>query len=69
MTGWHDRRWAHHLSVMRETIECLRVMLAGTRVDYLGRTGWVPTAKPAPIAWRWCPPPPKIRGATRACAR
>jgi probable F420-dependent oxidoreductase len=37
VTGWHDRRWAHHLPVMRETIECLRAMLGGGRVDYSGR--------------------------------
>ena len=37
VTGWHDRRWAHHVSVMRETIECLRSILTGARVDYSGR--------------------------------
>lgn len=37
VTGWHDRRWAHHVPLMRETIECLRSMLAGERVDYVGR--------------------------------
>lgn len=37
VTGWHDRQWAHHVPVMRETIECLRVMLDGVRVDYTGR--------------------------------
>jgi probable F420-dependent oxidoreductase len=35
--GWHDRRWAHHVSVMRETIECLRSILTGARVEYSGR--------------------------------
>ncbi|HSS22954.1 MAG TPA: LLM class F420-dependent oxidoreductase [Mycobacterium sp.] len=37
VTGWHDRQWAHHVPVMRETIECLRSILAGARVDYTGR--------------------------------
>lgn len=37
VAGWHNRQWARHVAVMRETIECLRPMLAGTRVDYTGR--------------------------------
>ncbi|MCQ4361725.1 LLM class F420-dependent oxidoreductase [Mycobacterium gordonae] len=37
VTGWHNRVWANHVSVMRETIECLRPMLAGERVTYHGR--------------------------------
>jgi probable F420-dependent oxidoreductase len=37
VTGWHDRRWAHHVPVMRETIASLRSILAGDRVDYVGR--------------------------------
>lgn len=37
VTGWHQRRWAHHVPVMCETIACLRSMLDGTRVDYTGR--------------------------------
>lgn len=37
VTGWHNRGWAHHVPVMRETIECLRPMLAGERVEYAGR--------------------------------
>lgn len=37
VTGWHDRRWAHHVPVMRETIECLRSILTGARVEYVGR--------------------------------
>ncbi|OBJ47063.1 LLM class F420-dependent oxidoreductase [Mycobacterium sp. 1423905.2] len=37
VTGWHDRRWANHVPVMRETIECLRSILTGARVDYVGR--------------------------------
>jgi probable F420-dependent oxidoreductase len=37
VTGWHDRPWAHHVPVMRETIESLRSILAGDRVDYAGR--------------------------------
>ena len=36
VSGWHDRQWAQHASRMRETIECLRPILAGTRVDYTG---------------------------------
>ncbi len=37
VTGWHDRRWAHHVPVMRETIECLRSILTGARVEYSGK--------------------------------
>jgi probable F420-dependent oxidoreductase len=37
VAGWHDREWTHHAGVMRETIECLRPILAGARVDYSGR--------------------------------
>lgn len=37
VTGWHDRSWGNHVPVMRETIECLRSILAGERVDYSGR--------------------------------
>ncbi len=37
VAGWHDRPWAHHVPVMRETMECLRSILGGTRVDYHGR--------------------------------
>jgi probable F420-dependent oxidoreductase len=37
VTGWHDRRWAHHVPVMRETIECLRSILTGARVEYVGQ--------------------------------
>lgn len=36
VTGWHNREWAHHVTLMRETIECLRPMLAGARADYAG---------------------------------
>jgi probable F420-dependent oxidoreductase len=36
VAGWHDRQWAQHALHMRETIECLRPLLAGTRVDYTG---------------------------------
>jgi probable F420-dependent oxidoreductase len=35
--GWHDREWAHAASRMRETVECLRAILAGERSDYDGR--------------------------------
>ncbi len=37
VAGWHDRPWAQHAPRMRETIECLRSILAGTRADYTGR--------------------------------
>jgi probable F420-dependent oxidoreductase len=37
VAGWHHRRWAHHVPVMRETIECLRSALSGVRVEYIGR--------------------------------
>jgi probable F420-dependent oxidoreductase len=37
VTGWHDRRWTHHVSYMRETIECLRSILTGARVEYVGQ--------------------------------
>jgi probable F420-dependent oxidoreductase len=35
--GWHGRDWGHSAGRMRETIECLRPMLAGERSDYNGR--------------------------------
>lgn len=37
VSGWHNRHWTHHLTVMRETIECLRPMLDGARTNYTGR--------------------------------
>jgi probable F420-dependent oxidoreductase len=37
VAGWHHREWTHNASRARETIECLRRILAGTRVDYDGR--------------------------------
>ena len=37
VAGWHDRQWAHHASAMRETIDCLKSILAGKRVDYTGQ--------------------------------
>ncbi|SGL47915.1 putative CONSERVED INTEGRAL membrane protein [Mycobacterium tuberculosis] len=37
VAGWHGRRWAHHVPVMRETIECLRSIFTGARVEYSGR--------------------------------
>ena len=37
VAGWHDRRWAHHVPVMRETIECLRSILTGDRTEYVGQ--------------------------------
>jgi probable F420-dependent oxidoreductase len=36
VSGWHDRSWAHAAPRMRETIECLRTILAGERADYDG---------------------------------
>ncbi|CAM4234128.1 methylenetetrahydromethanopterin reductase [Mycobacterium basiliense] len=37
VNGWHDRRWEHHVPVMRETIACLRTIFSGARADYSGR--------------------------------
>jgi probable F420-dependent oxidoreductase len=37
VVGWHDRSWAQHASRMRETIDCLRSIMAGTRADYTGQ--------------------------------
>ena len=37
VAGWHDRQWAHHVEVMRETIECVRSILTGARIDCSGR--------------------------------
>lgn len=37
VAGWHGRPWAHHVPVMRETIECLRSIFTGVRVEYSGR--------------------------------
>ena len=37
VSGWHDRPWEHHAPRLRETIECLRAILGGERVDYEGR--------------------------------
>jgi probable F420-dependent oxidoreductase len=37
VAGWHDRPWGEHAAHMRETIECLRPILAGARADYTGR--------------------------------
>jgi probable F420-dependent oxidoreductase len=36
VAGWHDRPWPHPATRMRETIECLRGILAGERSDYEG---------------------------------
>jgi len=35
--GWHGRDWGHSAARMRETIECLRPILAGERSGYAGR--------------------------------
>jgi hypothetical protein len=37
VSGWQGRPWAQHAERMRETIECLRPILAGARVDYTGQ--------------------------------
>lgn len=37
VSGWHDRQWTHAASRMRETVECLRGILAGERSHYDGR--------------------------------
>jgi probable F420-dependent oxidoreductase len=37
VAGWHGREWGHAASRVRETIECLRPLLAGSRSDYAGR--------------------------------
>jgi len=36
VAGWHDREWAHAAPRVRETIECLRSLFAGERIDYDG---------------------------------
>jgi probable F420-dependent oxidoreductase len=36
VSGWHDREWAHAATRMRETVECLRAILAGERSDHDG---------------------------------
>ncbi|MGA9679693.1 MAG: LLM class F420-dependent oxidoreductase [Mycobacterium sp.] len=36
VAGWHDREWAHAAPRVRETIECLRSLFAGDRIDYDG---------------------------------
>lgn len=37
VSGWHDREWAHSATRMRETVECLRGVLAGEPSAYDGR--------------------------------
>jgi probable F420-dependent oxidoreductase len=37
VSGWHGREWAHGAARMRETVECLRPILAGDRSSYAGR--------------------------------
>jgi probable F420-dependent oxidoreductase len=37
VAGWHDRDWSHSVARMRETIDCLRPILAGERGDFDGR--------------------------------
>jgi probable F420-dependent oxidoreductase len=36
IAGWHGREWGQAASRVRETIECLRPLLVGTRSDYAG---------------------------------
>ncbi len=36
VSRWHDRPWPHPATRMRETIECLRGILAGDRSEYDG---------------------------------
>ncbi len=36
VSGWHDREWPHAAPRVRETIECLRSLFAGERIDYDG---------------------------------
>ena len=36
VAGWHDREWAHAAPRVRETIECLRSLFDGDRIDYDG---------------------------------
>lgn len=37
VNGWHDRDWDHPAARMRESVTCLRAILAGERSDYEGR--------------------------------
>ena len=37
VAGWHDRHWARSALRMRETIDCLRSILAGMRTEFDGR--------------------------------
>jgi probable F420-dependent oxidoreductase len=37
VSGWHDREWGHSAARTKETIVCLRAILAGERSDYNGR--------------------------------
>lgn len=53
VAGWHDRDWLHAAPRMRETIECLRPMLRGERVNYAGehvRTNGFRLRHPVPDA-------------------
>jgi probable F420-dependent oxidoreductase len=36
VSGWHDRQWSHSAVRMRESIACLRAILAGAASDYDG---------------------------------
>jgi probable F420-dependent oxidoreductase len=37
VSDWHDREWAHSATRMRETVGCLRAILAGDLCDHDGR--------------------------------
>ena len=53
VSGWHDREWAHAASRMRETVQCLRGILAGERAHYDGehvRTHGFRLRRPLPDA-------------------
>ena len=37
VSAWHDREWVHSAPRMRETVDCLRGIFAGSPSDYEGR--------------------------------
>ena len=36
VAGWHDRTWAHTAARTRETLDCVRSLLAGSRAHFTG---------------------------------
>lgn len=36
VAGWHDRAWSHTAARTRETLDCVRSLLAGGRADFTG---------------------------------